>query len=519
MLKRINLATFSAHRYHLPVNTILLLLLLLFYGCANIVPPEGGKKDETAPVLLSVVPADSSLNIKPRKIELHFNEYIDIQSLDKNLSLSPLMQITPSVLSYGKRVEIKILDTQLLANTTYRIDFGNALTDNHEGNPYPNFVYLFSTGPYFDSLELHGQVLNAATGMTDSSILVSLYNVSENDTAVMAKKPVYIARCNASGQFVFQSLPQKPFRIYAIQDVNNNYIYDRGEEKIGFLDHEVVPSLGKDSMLVFHMFKEPADTVKSETDTSSVVVAPRNRGNSTNKLGYQVQADTGDLDKRTFELTNDLAIDLFRELKSLDTGKVYLSYENEGIEVEAVQRLRVDSAGIKIHTQWQPDKKYTLRLVKGWARDTSGAELLPGKYFFRTKREEDYGKLKIHIDGRYYGDSVLLYVFRENNDSVYLRPVTDSTVSIALLPPGEYDMRLIIDANRNGRWDPGNLLQRRQPEKVLPYSTTIRLKAGWENEIDFIPQNIKGYRHPGAAAPANGTAPPRSASDRPNSRQ
>ncbi|WP_162903027.1 Ig-like domain-containing protein [Taibaiella koreensis] len=491
-------------------------MLALLNGCANIVPPEGGKKDETAPVLLSVVPSDSSLNIRPKKIELYFNEYIDIHDLDKNLALSPLMQITPSVLSYGKRVEIKILDTQLLANTTYRINLGDALTDNHEANPYRDFVYMFSTGAYFDSLELRGQVVDAATGMADSSMLITLYNTTENDTAVMAKKPLYAVRADASGSFLFRSLPLKSFRIYAIQDANNNYIYDPGEEKIGFIDRVVVPSLQKDSTVVFNMFREKRDTVKTETDTAATIVPPRRPG----KVAYLVQVDTSNPAERTFELDKELSVDLYRELKSLDSAKIYLSYENNGIEVEAVQKLRVDSAGIKISTQWQPDKKYTLRLVKGWARDTTGAELPPGKYFFRTKREEDYGKLKIHVDGRYFGDSILLYIFKDNNDSIYLKPVTDSIISISLLPPGNYDMRLIVDANRNGHWDPGNLLLRRQPERVLPYATTIRLKAGWENEIDFIPDSNAGKKRPREAGNRPGAATPQNSSpDRSKPRQ
>lgn len=471
---------------------------MLLSGCANIVPPEGGKKDETAPILLSITPADSSLNIRPSRIELNFNEYIDIKELDKNMSLAPLMPIPPTVLSYGKKVVIKIPDTQLLANTTYVINLGNALTDNHEGNPYRNFVYMFSTGSYFDSLELRGNIFDAASGMADSSTLITLYDATESDSVVMQKKPLYATRSDGLGNFSFRALPRKFFKMFAIQDSNSNYLYDRGEEKIGFMDHPVVPSLGTDSLYTFYMFREPHDTVATEApeeDSSAAAdkdFAARGKNNKgQNRVsGYTVQVDTVHQDQRTFELNSDLAIDLTGELGNLDTAKVYLSYENNGIEVEAVHKLQRDSAGIKLSTQWQPDKKYTLRLVKGWAKDSSGAELPPGKYFFHTKREEDYGKLKILVSQHYTGDSVLLYIYKQK-DSVYLKPVTDSTVGLSLLPPGQYNMRLIIDANRNGRWDPGNLLLHIPPEKVYPYETTITLKAGWENEIDFRPESSR----------------------------
>lgn len=483
-----------------------LALVLLLSGCANIVPPEGGKKDETAPELLTIEPADSSLNIKPSKIVLHFNEYVEVRDLEKNLSLSPLLSIPPTVISYGKRVEIKIQDTQLLANTTYSIGLGNALVDNHEGNPYKDFVYLFSTGTYFDSLQLQGSVTDAATGMPDTAALMVLYAAEENDTAVLRKRPQYAIKTDASGNFNFRSLPRKTFRIYALQDANSNYMYDLGEEKIGFLDQTVIPTVGADSLYNFYLFKEIADTVAASAETIDTVSA-KDRDNKPalggdkksnpekNKVAYRVNVDTANRSERSFELTQKLTIDLFTALKSLDTAKVYLSYENNGIEVEAVQKLHVDSGKIKISTQWQPDKLYTLRLVKGWARDTSGSELAPGKYFFRTKREEDYGTLKVHINNYYYGDSFVLYIYK-GADSVYQKAITDSTVTLTLLQPGDYNMRIIADGNKNGKWDAGNLLKGKQPERVYPYTTVTLVKAGWENEVDFTPQesNKRGLR-------------------------
>lgn len=483
-----------------------LAFLLLLSGCANIVPPEGGKKDETSPELLSIAPADSSLNIRPSKIVLHFNEYIEVRDLEKNLSLSPLLSIPPTVISYGKRVEIKIRDTQLLANTTYSIGLGDALVDNHEGNPYKNFVYLFSTGAYFDSLQLQGSVIDAATGMPDTAALMVLYSAEENDTAVMRKKPQYAVKANPSGNFSFRSLPRKAFRIYALQDANSNYMYDPGEEKIGFLNQTVIPTTGSDSSYNFYLFKELVDSsaiLAKTNDTVSVkdrdnkpaLGGGRKSNPDKSKTAYRVNVDTSNHAERSFELTQQLTIDLFTELKSLDTAKVYLSYENNGIEVEAIQKLQVDSAKMKINTQWQPDKLYTLRLVKGWARDTSGSELLPGKYFFRTKREEDYGTLKVHVSKYYYGDSFVLYIYK-GTDSIYQKAITDSTITLSLLQPGDYNMRIIADGNKNGKWDAGNLLKGKQPERVHPYTTVTIVKAGWENEVDFTPQegNKRGLR-------------------------
>jgi hypothetical protein len=478
-----------------------LVIAVVIQGCANIVPPEGGKKDETPPQLISIKPADSALNLRVSKIELRFNKYMEVKDLEKNLQLSPLLPINPTIISYGKRVEIKIADTQLLDNTTYRISLGDALVDNREANPYKDFNYVFSTGSYFDSLELHGSVYDAETGLPDTAALMVLYPEADIDSAVVRKKPQYAIKADASGKFIFRSLPMKPFHIYAVQDANNNYLYDYGEEKVGFLNQKVIPALGNDSSYVFYLFKDYVDTtLTSDKDTADIAEKDSRKDAFANRntskpakstTGYRVNVDTSDRAQRTVELTQDLSIDLYTAIKALDTGKVYLSYENGGIEVEAVQHLVVDSSKIKISTQWQPDKLYTLRLVKGWSKDTAGNELPPGKYFFRTKRLEDYGTLKLHISQQYFGSQYVLYVYK-GRDSIYRKTITDSLITLPLLQPGDYGMRIILDENKNGKWDPGDLFARKQPEMVVPYTGSIIIKAGWDNEIDFLPPSKSG---------------------------
>jgi hypothetical protein len=487
---------------------ILVFFIAALYGCANIVPPSGGDKDTTPPILLSTAPADSGLNVRRTKIELRFNKYMVVKELDKNIQLSPILATTPVVMANGRKVTITIPDSQLTVNTTYRIGLGDALTDNRENTPYKNFVYVFSTGSYFDSLELHGRVLDAKTGMADSAILLALYEVGESDTAVLRKKPKYATRIDASGNFVFKSLPARKFKMYAIQDVNSNYIYDYGDEKIGFLNQEVMPSLQDSINYTFYTFKEWKDTATMadivDTSISKDTLAARQKLKgeeletkrklyllrrfsklSKTNIGYKVLVDTGDVTTRSFDIRLPLSVALTTYIQSLDTPKVYLSYDNDGIEVEAVQRLHVDSGTIHIFTQWLGDKVYTLRLVKGWAKDSSGNELPPGKYKFKTKGDPDYSSLIIHIGKVYLKDSMLLDVFQGKDSAVYTQKITDSVVTIKLLNPGNYNMQVIEDANNNGRWDPGILLKRIQPEKVINYNASIVLKAGWDNEVDF----------------------------------
>ena len=478
--------------------------MVAFYGCANIVPPSGGEMDKTPPVLLSIEPADSGLNTRVTKIEMHFNKFMVVKDLEKNAQLSPMLPTTPVVMANGRKVTITIPDSQLVENTTYRIALGDALTDNRENTPYKNFVYLFSTGAYFDSLELKGKVIDAQTGLPDSAIMMALYEVSENDTAIMRKKPKYTTRIDASGNFKFQSLPKRKFKMYAVLDANTNYIYDYGDEKVGFLNTDVTPELN-DSSYTFYTFREVKDTLALSkiTDSTtavkdSVAKASADRKDarqllfntkhytklSKTNIGYKVLTDTTDITKRTFDIRLPLTIDLTTFVNKLDTPKVYLSYDNDGIEVESVQKLWVDSGKIKIKTQWLGDKVYTLRLVKGWAKDSLGDEFPPRKYKFRTKGDPDYSNLIVHLAKPYLKDSLVLYVV-QGKDSIYEKKITDSVVSIRLLNPGNYQMQIIRDANNNGKWDPGILLQKIQPEKVINYSSAILLKAGWDNDVDF----------------------------------
>ena len=109
---------------------------------------------------------------------------------------------------------------------------------------------------------------------------------------------------------------------------------------------------------------------------------------------------------------------------------------------------------------------------------------MPGKFTFRTKRQDDYAKLHVHLPSKYYGTG---YIFEllNGDDTVYHQPVTDTMVHFNRLQPGTYHMRVIVDRNRNGKWDTGDLLDRRQPEEVIPYSNPINLKSGWDNTLDF----------------------------------
>ncbi len=456
-------------------------------GCANILPPSGGPKDTTAPQLLSILPADSALRARPRKITLRFDEYVVLEDAAAQITLSPLLAIAPTATSDLRTVEIILPDTLLQPATTYRLSLGTAIRDLHEGNPFPPLTYTFSTGDYFDSLQLRGQVLDAATGQPDTGIKVLLYEentAGEGDTAVISRKPLYVAPTDAQGRFSFGGLPFRSFRMYALGDENGNLIFDGAGERIAFLDSVVTPgAAGSETAILLRSFLEP-DTAASKTTAVNA---------TTGRVGtpaYSVEADTADIRRRTASLTGPLRVQTTNfKIAAVSPDRIFLSQDSGGTAVEVPVEARIkntDSTVLLLAAPWKPDVVYTLRLLKGFVKDTAGKDLLPGRWTFRTKRDEDYATLQINLPGKFRGKKFLLQVVRDGKDTVWNAPVSDTAVRLRRLEPGAYSMLVIADADENGKWTPGNLNLRRQPEVVFPFPRITTLKAGWDNVVDWV---------------------------------
>lgn len=163
--------------------------LLISPGCANIVPPQGGPRDTIPPVLLKVIPGDSSTRFNSKKIDFYFDEYIDVQDPQTQLLISPLPTINPTVDARLRDLSVRLKDS-LLPNTTYTIDFGKAIKDFTEGNIAKDIRYVFSTGNYIDSLEIYGKVLLAETGKTDSTLIAMLHTDPEDSAVYKKNQPI-----------------------------------------------------------------------------------------------------------------------------------------------------------------------------------------------------------------------------------------------------------------------------------------------------------------------------------------
>ena len=223
---------------------LLNLLLLTIFSCARMGSPDGGWYDETPPKILGTSPANGSDDVNSKKVTILFNEFVKLDNPTEKVVVSPPQLEAPEVKVSGKRITVALQDT-LKPNTTYTIDFSDAITDNNEGNPLGNYTYSFSTGNRIDTMEVAGYVLEAQNLEPIKGILVGLYS-NLSDTAFQHEPMMRIARTDGNGHFVIKGVAKGDYRIYALQDMDGNYKFNQPGEKIAFTPEIIMPSFKPD---------------------------------------------------------------------------------------------------------------------------------------------------------------------------------------------------------------------------------------------------------------------------------
>lgn len=220
---------------------LILMLVIIGYSCASMGTPDGGPYDEMPPKFLRSTPELRGVNAKNQKIELEFDEFIKLEKAAEKVVVSPPQLEQPEIKVVGKKVMIELLDT-LKDSTTYTIDFSDAIVDNNEGNPMGHFTYTFSTGESIDTMEVSGTVLNAEDLEPIKGIQVGLHK-NLNDTA-FAKLPFdRVSRTDSRGHFSIRGVAPGKYRVYALMDGNQNYLYDSKTEMIAFSDSVIATSM------------------------------------------------------------------------------------------------------------------------------------------------------------------------------------------------------------------------------------------------------------------------------------
>lgn len=219
-------------------------LLSLVTSCARMGQPDGGWYDETPPRIVHTSPADKGTGVKSRKVTIAFDEFVKLEDAANKVVVSPPQLEMAEIKSAGKKITVELKDS-LKSNTTYTIDFSDAITDNNENNPMGNYTYCFSTGAEIDTFEVAGNVLDASNLEPVKGILVGLYD-DLSDTAFTTKPMIRVSRTDSRGRFIIKGVAAGTYRVYALQDADGNYIYSQKSEMVAFSHDTFVPSCGPD---------------------------------------------------------------------------------------------------------------------------------------------------------------------------------------------------------------------------------------------------------------------------------
>lgn len=343
-----------------------LLFIWLLSSCANIVPPTGGEKDIISPKLIKTYPENLHTNFVSEEILFSFDEAIDLNNWIENFYISPVCENKVKTSVKENELILKI-EGSLQKNTTYYIGLDGCIKDITEGNILPKLNYLFSTSNLLDTLKLTGTVVDAYSLKGQKNIWVLLYDVLPHDSLIFNSSPLYIARTDTLGNFLFNNLNLKEYHVFAIS--GNNLKYDTGEE-IGFIKE---PIIGNEKPNLKILLFNP---VKLEEDT------------------------------------------IIKDSLSLDS--------------------------------------------------TNNNKVIGGVLMFKSPVKNP-----------------VIIQFLKNDQLILEQYFNDSIIVIKDIPPAEYLIKLIIDDNKNQKWDVGNLYSKKLPERIIHYPENIVIRSNWDLEIDW----------------------------------
>ncbi len=219
-------------------------LAALVASCARMGSPDGGWFDDDPPRVLYSIPAEQATNVSAKKMTIYFDEYIKLADPTQNVIVSPPQLEMPEIKAAGKKIVIELEDS-LKPNTTYTVDFSDAISDNNEDNPMGNYTYTFSTGEQIDTFEVAGYVIDASNLEPVKGISVGLY-ADLADSAFRTKPLLRIARTDGRGHFSIRGVAPGEYRVYALQDADANYMFSQKSEMIAFSHQTYTPTAGPD---------------------------------------------------------------------------------------------------------------------------------------------------------------------------------------------------------------------------------------------------------------------------------
>ena len=510
-------------------------------SCAKRGSITGGLKDTLAPVLVSSVPKNFSTDFKGDEITLVFDEYVKLKNLNKQLIISPPMKNEPLIYPTGvsKFLNIKIKDT-LQPNTTYSFNFGQSIADNNEGNAINQFKYVFSTGPYIDSLKLSGRIKDAYEKKVDNFVSVMLYEANDKykDSVIYKDFPRYVTNTlDSLRTFQFENLKAGKYLLVALKDKSSNNKYNPKDDKIGFVKHFI--TVPNDTVFDLELFKEtlplkavkpiqasgnrlllpyegkqnfkinkPTIVLKNNEQILETIVTQFPKKDSLQVWYKPLKADSLSLEvsrdtykKRfTFKVKDQKKDTLsiravqngiinFRERFTLETETPLVKFDKTKIKLVNKDSTAVDftteydefNQKLYIDFKKEPLEKYNFTFFPGALTDFYEKTNDTLSYKLTTKEVADYGNLVLNLKNikRF---PIIVEITNKKGDEVLASEYSEGSTKIEfnLLVPTQFTVRIIYDDNKNKMYDAGSFLDKRYAEEVFYYQQEVDVRSNWD---------------------------------------
>ena len=528
--------------------SIIILAVGLFASCANITAPTGGEKDRTPPQIDSseTFTPNFKTNFTDPQIILPFDEWVVLNDVLNQVIVSPPLEEPIDMTLKKRTVIIDFSEETLRENTTYTINFGEAIKDLNEGNVPKNFRYIFSTGNVIDSFEVNGNVVDALTQKPVEAVFVVLYD-DLSDSVVHKERPYYFALTDENGQFNIPYVKQDTFKIFALKDENANYKYDLENEQIAFASEFIITgdTISKRTTLRFfqgkptlrtYLPKSPhygyipiiftsdnlenvgfdlltqndslefthyieKDTLKfwyrnAEPDSIKMVVFDNRNLRDTFTVNLDSKAAYFNTKpkiwtsspKKPVKINPDqkLTFTFNRPITALDESRIVLL--EDSVRVTNRPKIYTDSIHKnKVHLayKWKDNGKYDLTFLDSSLFDFYQITNDTLAFSYVIEERKNFGNITATATGLEEDKAYVIQILTKENvveTSFTAQGKTTAKQQFLSLKPQDYRLRVVIDDNANGIWDTGDY-PITQPEKVVIAQELSTLRPNWELDL------------------------------------
>lgn len=516
--------------------------------CAQVRGPGGGPKDVAPPQIVATTPLNYTLDFSAKEVVIEFDEYVRLNNVSDQLIVSPRLPEDPDVsVKKGHILKIELPDS-LMPNTTYTMNFGNSVEDITEGNKASDLNFVFSTGSYLDSLVVYGTLKNAYSMAPEKGMLVMLYDAN-TDPNPRVDPPLYFTRTNAQGAFQLHNLRNTEYMIFALEDLNFNYLYDLPNERIAFFPANIEAQQA-DSTAVpteLRMFEEasteqfidkfefgpfgklfihtnlPVDSLGFHVDGKRIAQSSILREDFQKKdtvifwLKDTVDVDGIDLfffdghlamdtiaidrppvSKKNRKLRvrptisgdfgpkDQLILESTRPIAELDTAQMLLVADEDTLPFKLIPQDEVKRRFL-VEMERPDARRFSFTMMHGSFEDIYGQRNDSSTYVLGSRDADYYGTIEFKLQHGGSDHQMLLQLETERGELVSQDIITGAfEKQYAHLYPGDHKFRLIHDLNNNGQWDTGNFSDGILAEPVMYYSEKITVRSGWRLELEWV---------------------------------